>query len=382
MRSHSRPLVVAFCLAAVAACDASRSASGVAGVVPDPSGSSGRGVGSGVGSSSSGGGANGASTSGGSGSSGGVRSEANAAYGGALFGPYTITFGPIQVPPGTENTQCVVKRLGNLGPVHVGQIHDQLGVASHHMILYRVSDMVEQPTPFDCRPFTDTLNPANGNPLIISQKRDDLLTLPPGVAFTLDANQMVRLEMHYINATTSTVTLDTSSTLMPIDPAQYRYDASFLFIGDLDISIPAMSTATLGPAYFPVPSQYASSNFFAITGHEHQWGTNVQVWTATGPMDPGAPVYQVPDWSWSDPVTASFSPPLQVPTRGGFKFQCDWYNQSTSTVSFGESADDEMCFFWAYYYPSQGAQVCFHTDRAGGVNACCPGSALCNLLGP
>jgi hypothetical protein len=294
---------------------------------------------------------------------------------------FTVTFGPIQVAPNVENTQCIVTRLGNLGAIHVGQIHNVLGTSSHHMVLYRVNDTTEQKAPFDCVPFTNTLNPKNGNPLIISQKRDDLLALPQGVAFTLDANQMVRLEMHYINASSQTETLVSTSTLTVLPDSEYQQDASFLFIGDLDISIPAMAKATVGPVYYPVPSQFASSTFFAVTGHEHHWGTNVQIWTASSASDPGTAIYQVPGWSWSDPELKMLTPPVTVPKGGGFKFQCDWFNGSTTPVSFGESANAEMCFFWAYYYPSQGAEVCFHTEQGGGYDGCCPGSPLCAQLG-
>ena len=59
--------------------------------------------------------------------------------------------------------------------------------------------------------------------------------------------------------------------------------------------------------------------------------------------------------------------------RGSF-----WH--AMDAVGFGESANDEMCFFWAYYYPSVGPKVCAHTDQLGGLNACCPGDALCEYL--
>jgi hypothetical protein len=304
--------------------------------------------------------------------------------GGASQGAsYTLDFGPINVPPGTENTQCIVKRLGNTAPVHVGQIHDVLGDASHHMIVYRVNDTTERTTPFDCKPFTDTLNPADGSPLVITQKRDDTVQLPPGVGFTLDTNQMLRIEMHYINPDAAPVTLHSTSTMFVLPEMQYRDEASFLFVGDPAISIPPMSQATLGPVFFPVPDKYANSKFFAITGHEHRLGTNVQVWTATGVDDPAPkPVYQVPGWQWSEPKTVMYDPPFQVPAGGGLRFQCDWSNNSTSMIGFGESATAEMCFFWAYYYPSQGASVCLHEDGdAGTSDLCCPGSAkLCDLL--
>src|SRR6476646_6804339 len=108
---------------------------------------------------------------------------------------YSLTVGPLVIPAGTENTQCIVKRLGNPMPLHVGSVHDVLGSASHHMVVYKVNDTVEQTTPFDCRPFQDAAT-GNGAPMIISQKSDDTLTMPPGVVYTLDANQMIRVELH------------------------------------------------------------------------------------------------------------------------------------------------------------------------------------------
>jgi hypothetical protein len=345
----------------------------------------GSGSGSGGGSGgSSGGGSSGGSSGGGSGSSSGSTpfDDAGEPDGDIITTPdagggtssYTVQFGPITVQPGVENTQCIVVPLGNVDQIHVGVIHDVLGTASHHMILYKVAAQATQATPFDCQPFQGALDPSNGNPLIISQKQNDTLTLPPNVAFTLDPNQMVRLEMHYINANTIPVTLLTTSTLTTIPDADYKYDASFLFIGDPEISIPANSTYTTGMQYFALPSQYDSSNFFAITGHEHHLGTEVQIWSATSSSDPGTSIYT--STSWSDPPTSTFAPPLHIPTGGGFKFQCNWDNTTTNTVSFGESANDEMCFFWAYYWPSQGASVCF---TASGLSACCPGaSPLCS----
>jgi hypothetical protein len=73
------------------------------------------------------------------------------------------------------------------------------------------------------------------------------------------------------------------------------------------------------------------------------------------------------------------SPEFSIEANGGFRFSCSWDNKSASSVKFGESANDEMCFFWAYYYPSKGAHVCAHSEQAPqfGTDLCCPGSPLC-----
>ena len=86
----------------------------------------------------------------------------------------------------------------------------------------------------------------------MSQKKDDLLQLPSGkgVLSTLDANQMLRIEMHYINPTNATMTLVSTTTMIPILDADYKYEAGFLFIGDIDdISSLPNSKTTLGPIF-------------------------------------------------------------------------------------------------------------------------------------
>lgn len=293
---------------------------------------------------------------------------------------YTVTFPGLTVDSGVEKTQCVVLNLHNPSPIHVGQFHNVLSEASHHMIVYRVTDTVEQPTPFDCEPFVDTLNPAKGAPLMITQKKDDLLTLPAGVAYTLEANQMLRLEMHYINASTGPLQLSGSSTI--VSAPTFQQEASFLFIGDPDITLAPQSQFTLGPIYFGIdPTTFANAKFFAFTGHEHRFGTNVTIQEAASAGDlSGQMIYDVPNWVWSDPATVVADPPIELPAGGGFNFTCTWDNTSAQTIKFGESATDEMCFFWTYYYPSQGAFVCFHTTQAGGHDFCCPGAGECAFL--
>jgi len=302
----------------------------------------------------------------------------------APLGSFSLTFGPEPVPPGEEHTKCVVKRLGNAASMHVGSVHNVLGQGSHHLIVYRVNDTTEQPTPVDCKPFTDTLDPTKGSTLMISQKKDDALILPEGVAYTLAANQMVRLEMHYINPGATPIMAQSTSTFIPIEDAKFKDEADFLFIGTPDIDLAPGQTKTIGPMHIKLPSEYADVNFFAITGHQHQYGTNVLVNTATSKADPGTPVYDVKNWLWSEPETVQTN--FKLPKGGGFNFSCSYANKSSSQVGFGESANDEMCFFWAYYYPSKGgAKVCVHSERpplpASGVDACCPADNLiCDAL--
>jgi hypothetical protein len=204
---------------------------------------------------------------------------------------------------------------------------------------------------------------------MITQRHDETLELPQGVAFSMTPHQHIRLEMHYINTTDAPLDVKGTSTFLPMADADFQQEADFLFIGNPSISIPAHTSKTIGPVFFKPPALLNDVSFFALTGHTHKYGTNVHISTATSASDPGTPVYEHDNWLWSEPDTTYFDPTFKLPANGGFRFSCDYTNTGASSVGFGESANDEMCFFWAYYYPSKGAQVCI---QAGGFGGCCP----------
>jgi hypothetical protein len=303
---------------------------------------------------------------------------------------YTLTFGPVAVAPGVEDTRCVTLRLGNPTPLKIHSIHNSLGLSSHHFIVYRNNDpaAVESATPTPCDPFVGTLNPGGMvSPMMITQRDDEVLTLPDGVAYSFEANQMIRLEMHFINTGETEAQITATAEFFAVPESEIQNEADFLFIGSPDINYTLQPTesATL-QAYFPLPASLNGSNFFAITGHTHKLGTDMDVSMAPSQGGPRTEIYNPTPFSWSEPETTRHDPALQIADGGGFDFECTWTNNGTTAESFGfgESANDEMCFFWAYYYPSRGAKVCIHTEQGGGFDICCPdpaNEAICNSSG-
>ena len=290
---------------------------------------------------------------------------------------------------GDEQTQCIWMRLNNTTPIKVHQIHNTLAQTSHHLIIYKDDvDMTEQLTPIKCQGFTGALNPSgNVAPLVITQKEDDEVTLPDHVAYTLGANQMIKIELHWINSTDGDADTNASINFYAADPATITDEAGVLFSGSLDINIPAQGQATLHQ-FLTLPTadlNMSASKIFAITGHTHKLGTQVTVGTADSRTGTVTTVYNPMPFSWSEPLTTNFATPFSVPAGGGFDFQCNWTNTTNAAVKFGESANQEMCFFWVYYYPAQTPKVCAHTQQYGGQNGtdlCCPSSnSLCMLIG-
>jgi len=255
------------------------------------------------------------------------------------------------VAPGTENTVCIKKRLGNVAPIAIGRIVNDISSSSHHFVVSTVDEAQagdEAPEPFACQPFRA---PLTGVPLTITQKHLDEYKLPAGVGYALASNQMMHLELHYINTTSAPVDIVAKTTLYPLGEGELQHEASVLLVGNLGVQIPANSEHTLGPTNQVIPDLYQGVSFYGMTGHTHQFGTDVQVETFDAPGATPVTRYALDHFQWDNPEVLSFDPPFQVPAGGGFSYTCSWNNTTNQTISFGESANAEMCFFWAYYFP-------------------------------
>jgi hypothetical protein len=304
-----------------------------------------------------------------------------------LIGEYALSWGPLSVPPSQEGTQCIWLRLSNDTEIKVHRMHNLLSSSSHHLIVYKDDmDTTEQTTPVPCEPFTGALN-ATGKifPIMITQKDSDELTLPRGVAYTLAPHQMIKIEMHYLNASDVPIEATATAKFFAADPQAIRDEANILFIGTPDIMLQANSPAEIHRFFSPRRAglDLAEAKFFAITGHTHKLGLSVDVATGESSTGPFTPVYAPERFLWSEPETTTHKPEFRLPDGGGFDFTCRYFNNTSNIVRFGESANAEMCFFWAYYYPSNGSHVCVNATFGGtSFDVCCPdsGAQLCDLI--
>ncbi len=267
----------------------------------------------------------------------------------------TLTLPAWQMAPGEERTRCVVLRLDNTAPILVDQIRTTLARGSHHFIVYRSDANQERREPFDCQPFTDTLG-GGTVPLMISQVREETLDFPSGVAVSLAAGQMIRLEAHFLNYFPETIDASAEVSFRTTNAPGLEL-ADFMFYGTTQVFIPAGQTVTSNWKFHSVPD---GVKVFGMTGHTHALGTNVEVQRAASVGASGTALYP-PDgapFDWAEAPYARFEPPLEL-GGDGFRMRCTWTNTTGADVGFGESANQEMCFFWAYYYPSQGFLVRF-----------------------
>lgn len=293
---------------------------------------------------------------------------------------YKTAIGGWTMKPGGESTKCMLKRLDNPEEAWVTGIHNKLGPGSHHLVVYRSGQTEEKLEPFNCTPFVETLS-GETIPLIITQKAEESLILPSGVAFKFEPNQMIRLEVHYLNYFSEDITTKADVTFDTIAAAHVEHEADMLFYGTPDFTIPAGKEHQTPWFFLDV---WEGTKVFAMTGHTHGFGTNVEVNFATGKNDgAGDELYPLDEpFKWDEAPVTRYEPALEFGSGEGFRYRCTWNNTSDKSVGFGESASKEMCFFWAYYYPSKGYRMCVNPGSFYPLDkACCPDlGPLCSQI--
>jgi hypothetical protein len=90
---------------------------------------------------------------------------------------------------------------------------------------------------------------------------------------------------------------------------------------------------------------------FALSQHMHKLGTHMRsVINRPTPL-----VLQDIPYDSEEQSFHLVEPHIQLMPNDVLTTHCTFNNDTSSTVRFGESSDDEMCFTDLFYYPAQGA---------------------------
>lgn len=261
-----------------------------------------------------------------------------------------LTFPDRTLRPGEEITLCREVRLGNVDPMLIRRIRVSIPSGSHHVIVYRSRAAAEQPEPTPCMGLSGILQ--GTAPMFIAQQRESGIDFPDGVGLEIAANQMIRLEEHFVNATAAPLTANARVTF-ELAPREGLTAADMMFWGTQNINV---APRAMGTAQYFRPA-LPGVNVFGLTSHTHQFGVRATIEVATALTGPGREVHR--STTWDEPPLTRFAPPLTFAEGEGLRLVCSYNNTTSQTLRFGESYFQEMCFLWAYYYPSQGFHVCF-----------------------
>lgn len=269
---------------------------------------------------------------------------------------YQLDWGSFVVAAGLEGTRCVTLNLGNSGAVKINQIRNVLGPGASELIVYAVDSATVNDTPTPCVPFIDGDDPQGARPLFISRVSGQTLKLPDGVAFNLEANQKIRLQLRYFNQEMLPVLATARTELSTVAADEVEHEAGLLVAGNVDIAIPSNGlTFQAGPESITYPLALGGASVFAMTGLTNRLGTEFRAGFMSGGVT--TTLYEPLPYSPSTPQITMIEPGAVLPAGGAFRLTCAYSNLTGNVVTFGFSTDQEHCFVAVYYYPRQAETV-------------------------
>ncbi len=250
-----------------------------------------------------------------------------------------ITSGPIQMAPGQEKTFCVIVDLPTDAELPVVKMAQHNNGTSHHFILFRAGTALD-PGVGDC-PAGLFVTHA---PIYPGTKSQGPFEMPEGVAITLAKHQTLILQLHLLNPTDHDIVEEELINLYA-GPAGAQYQKAGVVGGSNYLfQIPPHQMYTATQRCYVTNAM----NMFALTSHSH--GRTISFDIKANLTSGEADIYH--NTSWSEPEVGHYTPPLELDGFNWIEFSCTWFNESSNTISYGESGTDEMCIMFGFYYPA------------------------------
>ena len=134
--------------------------------------------------------------------------------------------------------------------------------------------------------------------------------------------------------------------------AKSYLDGGSQFAGTFNINVaPGQTKTVTGGCTLP---SGVNQQLFALWPHMHQYATHQKV-----QLTHGAVTSTLLDHAYSFSEQAYYPQQPLVPVAGGDRnaVSCTYTNTSSSTITFGDSSNQEMCFSGMYFYPARGANI-------------------------
>lgn len=274
---------------------------------------------------------------------GGVQPDAGAADAGALrLGSVTVSpdgltatmrMDEFDMAPGQEVFKCQTFANPFGADVDIRKFESHMSRGSHHLLLF-YEEGASDGRNDDCSGLTFASMPYG------AQQPDAEIVYPAGVAARVNRSQGFKLQVHYLNPSTSTRRTSVEVTLHRAPSGTVTQHAGVFFFNNLNIFIPPGQTRTISKTC----TLDRDMNMLYATGHMHKRATEL-----VAKVDGGV-IYRTDDWA--DSPFQQYAPPPFFPRGTRLTFSCTYVNETQDFITFGESADrNEMCIFDGQYYP-------------------------------
>jgi hypothetical protein len=289
-----------------------------------------------------------------------------------VVGSFAIELPPTTLQPGDEQLPCWIFPLEITGPSRVvGGGKLTVGKGMHHGNI-----TTRKKTGEGVRAC-----PAEDNPGVIGGEAADVIgggsvlfgsstqisgeewqSFPEGVGYRLAEGYEIVARMHYLDATSTPLTIAPRYEWYTIDETKLVHEvAPFAWVYQ-DFTIPPHSTLTVTSATCTFGT---AMHVVQILPHMHRLGTHFGASFSGGPLD-GKPFLDSRGYDPDNGVMTGYQPALDLSQNGvegaGATFSCTWNNTLDKAVSWG-IGDNEMCVLYGYAWPPSAAYSAYASDK-------------------
>ncbi len=222
----------------------------------------------------------------------------------------------------------------------------QAPFGTHHTVLSVRDGQAGTDGEYDCN-----VNSLDMNMMYASGVATDQLELPAGVGLRVRAGQQINLNLHLFNATEGPISGD-SGILVKSQPTPTPILAEMMFAGSISIAVPPGQTRTItGGCTLPAG---VNQQLFALWPHMHQYATHQKFEVVKGGV---TSVLHDEPYSFFEQTYYRQEPTIALAGGDRIRVACTYTNTSSSTITFGDSSNQEMCFAGMYVYPARGVGI-------------------------
>lgn len=257
-----------------------------------------------------------------------------------------------EIAPIFERELFVRREIGNKEPLYVNKLKFQSRQNSHHMVVYAFKEKAVLPAVNVIRDLRQPDNSLNiltalsiGEHIFLGGGTDasQEYIFPEGAALLLPPNATVDLNPHYFNKTNSIRYGENYVNFYTTPKEKVKNVVQMLNLANQTFTIAPNERKTISKSW----TFNTVNNIVMLTSHTHKLGEKFIIKIKGGTRD-GQIVYETTDWE--HPLIKNFTTPLQLLKGEGLTSEVTYFNNTTKTVKFGLTSEDEMNIIFGYYY--------------------------------
>ena len=175
----------------------------------------------------------------------------------------------------------------------------------------------------------------------------DEISLPAGVAMPVRAGQQLLLNLHLYNVSDAALSGTSAVEVRTISAAEVQQEAEVILMGKvLSLTIPPGEVTQIGNC-----EMNGDVTLFMVSPHMHRLGTHMQVVAHRNGLPPE--ILHDQAYSFEEQLIYPIEP-IEMKRGDRLEVHCTYNNTTGTTIGFGDSSDEEMCFSTTFRYPPYG----------------------------